>query len=674
MIWVKDKLANEHYGATYEVQHLLALRGMLARTRAEMLLLLTVNSRNDREPSLGQEVLRDTENRISEIFSVLLQNGYGMTEKYLDNLVALEEIWSEFLAVRYKDVYPLILDGSRLEAREIAIGSQQARFETFMMLTDELVEKASNDIWHAWKLWEDTLTRTITLYVASVLTGLLFVSVLIYRFAKSICDRFDTILLRLTSFEKGERPVLANFVRTNDELGELEYKLVKFLVQIYEYQIQQSEYLSLLRSEIESNRKQRSAVVKSEEKFRALVETTIDWVWEVNADLVYSYSSPRVEDLLGYTPEEIIGKSPFDLLPLDEVSRVSKKLATAIENRQTILNYENKNLHKDGRVVLLESSCVPFFSSGGVFLGFRGVDRDITARKKAEEETAAIREQLLQSEKMASVGELAAGIAHEINNPVGYISSNLYSLTDDVAKIKEIFSIFGELAAAQQCSDQRRINRVLRKVDDIQNTRSLDSILKEMAEIVEESRDGLERIKSIVTGLKGFSHREADELVAYDVNKCIEDAIRLSWHEVKYAARLQKNLQQLPLVVCKPRQITQVFLNMLLNAVQSMEKGNIWIESSVSDDQREIFISVKDDGSGISQEALKRIFDPFFTTKPVGKGTGLGLSIAYGIISEHGGKIDVKSIKGSGTTFTIRLPVKNNLIDLKRQETEWEIR
>src|SRR5690606_10674122 len=105
MIWVKDKLANEHYGATYEVQHLLALRGMLAITTAEMLLLLTVNSRNDREPSLGQEVLRDTENRISEIFSVLLQNGYGMTEKYLDNLVALEEIWSEFLAVRYKDVY-----------------------------------------------------------------------------------------------------------------------------------------------------------------------------------------------------------------------------------------------------------------------------------------------------------------------------------------------------------------------------------------------------------------------------------------------------------------------------------------------------------------------------------------------------------------------------------------
>lgn len=338
MIWVKDKLANEHYGAAYEVQQLLAMRGALVKTRAEMLLLLTVNNSNDHKPSLEQEVLRATEDNITQILNALQQNSYSIAEKFFDKLVALEMIWSKFLAVRYKDVYPLILDGSRLEARAIAIGSQQARFDTVMMLADELVDEASNDIWRAWKLWEDTLTETILVYVASVLTGLFFVAVLVYRFTKSICDRFDTILLRLTSFEKGERPVLANFVRTNDELGKLEHKLVKFLVQIYDYQIQQSEYLSLLRSEIETNRKQRSAVVKSEEKFRALVETTTDWVWEVDADLVYSYSSPRVEELLGYKPEEIIGKSPFDLMPLDESSRVSKGLTAAIENRQTILN------------------------------------------------------------------------------------------------------------------------------------------------------------------------------------------------------------------------------------------------------------------------------------------------------------------------------------------------
>lgn len=654
MIWVKRTLNAEFYNAISEMPYSLALKSVLEQSRIQLLtLLLEQDNRNLIQEH--QAIKRSTE-LINHTLGVLLHEDGDKAREIHAQRDALKAIWDQFVLTRDEEIFPALFRGENRAALELVMGKQRKRYETFMALADALVEKTSRTAGNTQAFLEHMLLQTITLYVIVALLGLSLATILVYRFTGNIFARFNTIVSRLEGFKRGEKPACSDPGKIRkDELGNFEHMLEHFLVELYEHRIEHERFLLLLQSEMVENRKKKDALKKSEEKYRALVETTTDWVWEVNADLVYSYASPKVENLLGYKPEEIIGQSPFALMLPEEAARISKDFAEIIDKRLPISNLENRNLHKDGHVVVLESSCTPFYDSRGVFLGYRGIDRNVTARKKAEEEAAAMREQLLQSEKMASVGLLAAGVAHEINNPVGYLSSNLYALAEDISKISA--ALRGNKASLHA---PERGGPYAVKLGETEWIRDMNATLQEMAQIVNECRDGLERIESIVTGLKGFSHREADEAKAYDINQCIEDAIRLSWHEVKYGASLEKALQALPRVWCKPRQITQVLVNMLLNAVQAMEQGHIKIKSWASSDGKEVFISIEDNGPGISKEMQRRIFDPFFTTKPVGQGTGLGLSVAYGIVSEHGGKIQVKSAPGGGAAFVISLPVMNN--------------
>jgi hemerythrin-like metal-binding protein len=252
--------------------------------------------------------------------------------------------------------------------------------------------------------------------------------------------------------------------------------------------------------------------------------------------------------------------------------------------------------------------------------------------------------QLLQSEKMAAVGQLAAGVAHEINNPIGFISSNLTSLAKYVQQLFDLIQAYEQA----QGGSAEALKAVREKSD-------MEFLRQDIPDLLKESSEGLARVKIIVSGLRDFSHVDDGQWLAIDLNQALETALNMVWNEIKYKAEVVKDLGVLPPVHCIAAQINQVFVNLLVNAVQAIDtKGVITLRSGADADK--VWVEISDSGCGMSAELQKRIFEPFYTTKAVGKGTGLGLSISWEIISRHNGHIDVHSAPGKGTTFRIVLP------------------
>jgi signal transduction histidine kinase len=263
---------------------------------------------------------------------------------------------------------------------------------------------------------------------------------------------------------------------------------------------------------------------------------------------------------------------------------------------------------------------------------------------------------------MASIGHLAAGVAHEINNPIGFIKSNLGAIDDyrgDLEQLIEDFKLFFEKVKNNVSAEDTALRPMINHIDELMDRLDVPYILEDFPKVIFESHEGVERVARIVMDLKKFSHTGEDQRSCSDINEGIESTLNVAWNELKYRANVKKRLAKLPLVKCNIQKINQVVLNLLVNAAQSIEgKGEIRIETRHNDDWVEIAIS--DTGCGIADEHLSQIFDPFFTTKPVGKGSGLGLNVSYNIIQSHAGTIQVESAVGSGTTFTIRLPIDGN--------------
>ncbi|WP_231104332.1 ATP-binding protein [Xanthomonas graminis] len=261
-------------------------------------------------------------------------------------------------------------------------------------------------------------------------------------------------------------------------------------------------------------------------------------------------------------------------------------------------------------------------------------------------------EKLLQSEKMASIGQLAAGVAHEINNPIGYVHSNLGSLQE---YLRSLFTLIEAYERALRAPDPKAL---IPEIDDIRNRFDIDFISRDLPQLMAESREGIERVTRIVRDLKDFSYSGREESwKLVDLHAGLESTINIIWNELKYKVTLDRHYGNLPLVECLPSELNQVYMNLLLNAGQAIgERGTIVV--STGQDGEEVWIEFKDSGAGIPADLLQRIFDPFFTTKPVGSGTGLGLSISYGIINKHHGRIDVTSTVGEGSCFRIVIPVR----------------
>ena len=258
--------------------------------------------------------------------------------------------------------------------------------------------------------------------------------------------------------------------------------------------------------------------------------------------------------------------------------------------------------------------------------------------------------QLLQSEKMASIGQLAAGVAHEINNPVGYINSNLSALQQYVATLMRLIKAY-EKHEGELSPPTREALKALKEESDLSYLR------QDIGDLLSESVDGLQRVKRIVQDLKDFSHVSETEMQWANIEAGLESTLNVVWNELKYKAEVIKDYGEIPEIECIPSQLNQVFMNLLVNAAQAIpERGVITLRTRQSGDK--ISVEIADTGAGIPPKILNRIFDPFFTTKPVGTGTGLGLSITHGIIRKHNGRIDVDSAPGRGTTFRITLPIR----------------
>ena len=269
---------------------------------------------------------------------------------------------------------------------------------------------------------------------------------------------------------------------------------------------------------------------------------------------------------------------------------------------------------------------------------------------------------LLQREKLASLGQMAAGVAHEINNPVGYVYSNLTTLAEYVQVFKQLVAECNRLAdLLKEEKDLRpELRESLARIDQVREREDLGFILGDIDSLLSDSLEGVERVRDIVLNLRSFARTDETELRDWDINQGLEDTLKIVWNEIKYKAKVTKKLSPLPLVRCYPGQLNQVFLNLLLNAVQAIHRrGEITLETLTENDQ--IVVRISDTGEGIPAERIDRIFDPFYTTKPKGKGTGLGLSISFSIVEKHNGKIEVESEPGRGSTFTVRLPVEGTV-------------
>ncbi|MES2039363.1 MAG: ATP-binding protein, partial [Pseudomonadota bacterium] len=263
--------------------------------------------------------------------------------------------------------------------------------------------------------------------------------------------------------------------------------------------------------------------------------------------------------------------------------------------------------------------------------------------------------QLIQSEKLASIGQLAAGVAHEINNPIGFIFSNFSTLESYLDKLFEILSAYEN---AEQDMEQ---GLPIDQVKELRERLELKYLKEDIPVLMRESKDGVLRVSKIIQDLKDFSRvNDTQTWELADIHQGIESTLNIIASEIKYTADIVKEYGVIPEVECLPSQINQVVMNIVLNAVHASgtaKRGQITIRTRSDDGQ--VWIEIEDKGSGIPDDILPRIFDPFFTTKPAGKGTGLGLSLSYGIVQKHNGHIDVQTKIGTGTMFRVTLPVKH---------------
>ena len=350
----------------------------------------------------------------------------------------------------------------------------------------------------------------------------------------------------------------------------------------------------------------------------------------------------------------------------DDLPRVSTEVSDYLAAGRSSYTQEYRLLRADGVALWVSDLTHVTRDDKGLPVFIDGVLTDISERKAHElqlaENLAAqqalnrkleeAHNQLLQSEKLAAIGQLAAGVAHELNNPIGFVTSNLGTLAEYITVLVNLCDAY-----TTQIEEQNPDCPNLAEIRRIKQDQDYNYLRGDIFPLLEESREGLIRVRKIVQDLRDFSRTGKQEWESADLLKGLDSTLNIVANELKYKCTVRKELTPLPEVICVISQINQVFMNLLVNAAQAIEtKGEIILKSGMEGSGR-VWISISDTGQGIAPEHLNRIFDPFFTTKPVGIGTGLGLSLVFGIISRHHGRIEVSSQLGQGTTFRIILPI-----------------
>lgn len=385
-----------------------------------------------------------------------------------------------------------------------------------------------------------------------------------------------------------------------------------------------------------------------------------------SGDFKMTFVSNNVVNVLGYLPEEMTSDPNFwfDHLHPDDAPEIFSSLAQLFVDGERTYEYRFRTakgeflwVHDNLRLIR-DANGVPLEVIGSMTDMSKHVEMELALKAKGDEQVQLItrlreaHDQLLQAEKMASIGQLAAGIAHEINNPVGFVNSNMGTLK------KYLNTLFGAIEQYDQAvSGAAPGSSVALRLAEIRKNAEVDFLKEDSGDLIRESMDGLKRVKDIVQSLKDFSHVDETDWQPADLHRGIDSTLNIVSNEIRYKATVEKYYGQLPEIKCMASQLNQVFMNLLVNAAHAItDKGVISIRTGAGNGW--VWVAISDTGCGIPPETLNRIFEPFFTTKPVGSGTGLGLSLSYSIVKKHGGRIDVDSQPGTGTTFTVRLPMQ----------------
>jgi two-component system, NtrC family, sensor kinase len=348
---------------------------------------------------------------------------------------------------------------------------------------------------------------------------------------------------------------------------------------------------------------------------------------------VFPFSSSRP-----ITGEETLMYQNIEFLPLDSEGGTVRSVCLLVQDVTELASYFQAEQQLSARL-----------------------EQEHAALKAVNEKLSMAQNQLLQSEKMAAIGQLAAGVAHEINNPIGFISSNLQTMQDYAGRLLKLVAFYEKVTAKTGSETTQAMQR------DMQQRMQFDFVRHDLTELLAESIDGIDRVAAIVKNLKSFSHVDNAEWQYASLVDGLENTLKIAANQLKYKVEIHRDYSdELPDVYCQPMQINQIFLNLLVNASQAMDAGgHLYLKVWQQDDH--VFVEVRDSGSGIEPAHMNRLFEPFFTTKPVGSGTGLGLSLSYSIAKKHQGDILVHSVVGEGSSFTLVLPVHGS--DSPSEET-----
>lgn len=437
-----------------------------------------------------------------------------------------------------------------------------------------------------------------------------------------------------------------------------------------------SHYLAV-KQDITQCKQAQEALAESDRRFQELAELLPQPIFECDTKGMITYNNRLGYELFGYTKADIEqGLSSIMLFVPEDRARALQSLEKRLKGIPYV-SHEYTGQKKDGSKfpMLVYTASI---ERDGKPVGIRGIVLDITERRVIEQnlrqlnltleqriekrtrELETTHQQMILQEKLASIGQLSAGLAHELNNPINFLRLNFSTLEEDVKDLQMLLESYrGCIMKLEQGVD---VHDELENVRSREKEMSIDDLLEDLPDIFSESTNGFDRIRNIIESMRNFSYRHAEkELVLFDINKGVRDTLVIARNEYRYVADVEEHFQEVPLLYCNPEQINQVFLNLIVNsahAIASMQqdvKGRIVIRTWA--DRDHVFFSIEDNGPGISPEVVRRVFEPFFTTKKPGHGTGLGLSISYDIVvHKHNGQLEVYSPPTGGTVFTVALP------------------
>lgn len=485
---------------------------------------------------------------------------------------------------------------------------------------------------------------TIRYYnIAFFSVGIVLTVLLMYLLHVFIVRRLEKLNLEITEISDKKEFFLKVGQSGTDEVSSLSSQINHMLDVIQDYDVDQKKLLTRIKNELDQVNKYSIKLKEAENLLRSVINSMPSALAIINSKSEVSLLNPIALNMLGMKEEEVIGKSLFNLFPF-------------------LNNYKDKFEHSlKGNVPLsIEKIMVPNPNSNvtryydAITYAFtKDNERFLTVRLDDITDQISLEQTLTQNEKLAALGVLTAGIAHEINNPINFLSATISPLKNNLDEIVGTLKQFIEIKPGDKDTDKK-----LSEISEYMQSINLDFSIKETFQLIDSIKEGASRTTAIVRDLRTFSRVDEDVMKKADINQGIQSTLNLLKHKCKDKITIHTEFNDIPLVDCFPGKINQVFMNVISNAIDAIpKKGDITIKTK--QENNNVVISIKDTGVGIPEKNMSKIFEPFFTTKEVGHGTGLGLSISFGIIRDHHGTIEVKS-SGHGSEFIIKIPINHH--------------